>query len=311
LVLRALLLSPEFALSVLTGMTAQFAMVMIMAALPLAMVNDKGYSFDRYAVTIQCHLLGMFVPGFFTGAILDCLGIFVVLVAGLALQSAAITVGSCGESPEHFLGALVILGVAWNFLSVGSTKLLLRSPATSSSNDSAGGGSGTGAGNASGGAGASSSSPSSDAGYWEEGETTRGGGGGGGGGYRPVHSEDEKEEEKEEKKEEEDHMHTLQAVYEFLIFAANAVGSWLAGYESNREGWYAVMRCAVPLTAASVLAALALRVVRPGVVGMPRRSGAGAWAGAGAGGGGDGGSRESKTGPGVRPKGTSKDGVVG
>ena len=133
--LRSILMSPEFLVSILTGMNAQFSMVMIMTALPLAMVNDEGYSFSRYALTIQCHLLGMFCPGFFTGALLDSAGIVVVLMIGIVLQAAAVAVGSAGSSPDHFLVALVLLGIAWNFLSVGSTKLLLRAGASNFSTE--------------------------------------------------------------------------------------------------------------------------------------------------------------------------------
>jgi len=43
--------------AVVCGVAAQFAMVLLMTALPLGMVNTYEYSFGEYARTIQMHLL--------------------------------------------------------------------------------------------------------------------------------------------------------------------------------------------------------------------------------------------------------------
>ena len=245
--LRALVLSPEFLVAILTGITAQFAMVMIMAALPLAMVSEGGYSFERYALTIQCHLLGMFCPGFFTGALLDAAGIFVILVAGLALLSASVAVGSAGLSPSHFMGALVLLGIAWNFLSVGSTKLLIHVTSSPSLIGPT-----------------SSASSSSSSTYCAlRGDDVWGGDNKNGG------ADDGHRSSERQWNHYHCHKHTLQAIYEFLVFAANAVGSWLAGFESHRAGWDAVLQCTIPLTALSLISVGFLRIARPQIIGLP------------------------------------------
>jgi hypothetical protein len=43
---------------VLCGMASQWAMILIMTALPLGMVDEHDFSFSQYAYTIQGHLLG-------------------------------------------------------------------------------------------------------------------------------------------------------------------------------------------------------------------------------------------------------------
>ena len=288
--LRSILMSPEFLVSILTGMNAQFSMVMIMTALPLAMVNDEGYSFSRYALTIQCHLLGMFCPGFFTGALLDSAGIVVVLMIGIVLQAAAVAVGSAGSSPDHFLVALVLLGIAWNFLSVGSTKLLLRAGASNFSTEkhnSEAADTGDreveyqGLTMAVGGEKAPSlglgrseesrrdgnnyerllnnDTAMQDSGRVQEKRTNE-----------KVRQETEEQRISEKRKSVEQgaskHMHALQAIFEFAAFAANALGSWLAGYKSHNGGWNAVLQCAIPLTVLSVIAVVSFRFIRPSSV---------------------------------------------
>ena len=60
-------------------------------------------------------------------------------------------------------------------------------------------------------------------------------------------------------------MHALQAIFEFAAFAANALGSWLAGWKYN-GGWNAVLQCAIPLTVLSVIAVVSFRFIRPSSV---------------------------------------------
>jgi len=94
-----------------------------MAASPLAIVQC-GLSKSEAPVTIFVHVMGMFVPAFFTGRLIARFGIFYVMVTGIALLIAGVAVALMGTTEWHFRIALGLNGVGWNFLFVGATTLL-------------------------------------------------------------------------------------------------------------------------------------------------------------------------------------------
>jgi fucose permease len=59
-------------------------MSFVMAASPLAIVQC-GLSATEAPVTIFVHVMGMFVPSFFTGNLIARFGIFNVMIAGIVL----------------------------------------------------------------------------------------------------------------------------------------------------------------------------------------------------------------------------------
>jgi MFS family permease len=65
----------------------------------------------------------MFVPSFFTGALIRRLGVVPILVAGVVLNIVCVAIALAGVELAHFLAALVALGVGWNFLYIGGTTL--------------------------------------------------------------------------------------------------------------------------------------------------------------------------------------------
>jgi len=73
---------------------------------------------------IQLHVLGMFLPSFFTGSLIARLGVLRVMLAGVALLAGHVLMTLTGTAFESFAGALVMLGVGWNFLYIGGTTLL-------------------------------------------------------------------------------------------------------------------------------------------------------------------------------------------
>ena len=75
-------------------------------------------------ITIFVHVMGMFVPAFFTGHLIARFGIFNVMTAGIALLVAGVAVALMGVTEWHFRVALGLNGVGWNFLFVGATTLL-------------------------------------------------------------------------------------------------------------------------------------------------------------------------------------------
>ena len=120
-----IVVQPVFLTALACSSAGYAVMVLVMTATPLAMLAC-GFPVSSSATVIQWHVLGMFVPAFFTGSLIDRVGVLPVIVAGLALLTAEIAVAVAGVSFAHFITSLVLLGVGWNFLFIGGTTLLTR-----------------------------------------------------------------------------------------------------------------------------------------------------------------------------------------
>ena len=114
---------PVFIVAVLGAVVAYAAMVLIMNATPLSMVAC-GFSFAATAGVIQWHVVGMFAPSFITGRLIGRFGVTRIMLLGAVLMIACILVNLQGITELHFTSALLLLGVGWNFLFIGSTSLL-------------------------------------------------------------------------------------------------------------------------------------------------------------------------------------------
>lgn len=114
---------PRFLAAVLCGMSSYALMSLVMTAAPLAMVGC-GLTQDDAALGIQWHVLAMFAPSFFTGRLIARFGKDRIVIAGLALLSLCALVSITGISLAHFWGALILLGVGWNFGFMGATAML-------------------------------------------------------------------------------------------------------------------------------------------------------------------------------------------
>jgi MFS family permease len=124
--LSEIMRQPLFIVCTLTAALAYGVMNLLMAATPLAMEACQ-FSFDKTAWVLEWHVIGMFAPGFFTGALIKRIGVMWVLRMGVALNIACVIIALSGVSFEHFLSALFLLGVGWNFLFTSSTALALES----------------------------------------------------------------------------------------------------------------------------------------------------------------------------------------
>ena len=100
-------------------------MNLLMAATPIAM-GQCGLPFGDASLVLQWHVLGMFVPSFFTGALIRRLGVLAVMSLGVLLNVACVVLALSGQDVAHFLAALLLLGVGWNFLYIGGTTLFTR-----------------------------------------------------------------------------------------------------------------------------------------------------------------------------------------
>ncbi|MGD8751054.1 MAG: MFS transporter, partial [Anaerolineales bacterium] len=124
---RKVAIQPTYLLAVLTGTVGYGVMSLIMTAAPLYLHSNSGFSVDQTAFVIQSHIIAMYLPSLFTGFILERLGLVRVLISGVFGLTASVTIGLFAHQLMHYWGALVFLGIGWNFLFVGGTVLLTRS----------------------------------------------------------------------------------------------------------------------------------------------------------------------------------------
>lgn len=124
--LREILTQPALRAAIVGSATAYAAMIMAMTATPLAMLGC-GFGTVDVKPVIQWHVLGMFAPSFFTGHLVARWGASRVMQMGFVLLMSHVVVAASGQAQFHFLSALVLLGVGWNFAFVGGTALLTQS----------------------------------------------------------------------------------------------------------------------------------------------------------------------------------------
>ena len=114
---------PAYLVALFGAATGYGVMILAMTATPLAMVHHQHQLSDTTTV-IQLHVLGMFVPSFFTGSLIARFGVLPIMLAGVALLAGHVLISLTGTDFHYFAGALVLLGVGWNFLYIGGTTLL-------------------------------------------------------------------------------------------------------------------------------------------------------------------------------------------
>lgn len=121
--LAVIVAQPAFVVAVLAAAFGYGVMNLLMTATPLAM-GVCGHPYSAAATVISWHVIGMFAPSFFTGALIARFGVLQVMLAGVVLNLACVGIALAGVDVANFWGALVLLGVGWNFLYIGGTTLL-------------------------------------------------------------------------------------------------------------------------------------------------------------------------------------------
>ena len=76
---------------------------------------------------IQWHVLGMFIPSFFTGRLIDRHGAAVVALGGVAAFAASGIVATIGTGFFYFLISSCLLGIGWNFTYLAGTTQITAS----------------------------------------------------------------------------------------------------------------------------------------------------------------------------------------
>jgi MFS family permease len=120
--LREIVRQPVFIVATAGCALGYGVMNLLMAATPIAMAQHA-HPFSAAALVLEWHVLGMFVPSFFTGHLIKRFGALPVMAVGAVLNCVCIAIALAGVDLMHFLAALFALGVGWNFLFIGGTTL--------------------------------------------------------------------------------------------------------------------------------------------------------------------------------------------
>ncbi len=120
--LREIVRQPVFIVAVMGCALGYGVMNLLMAATPIAM-DQCSLPFSSAALVLEWHVVGMYLPSFFTGALIKRVGALPVMAAGLALNVVCVLIALSGVELMHFMAALITLGVGWNFLFIGGTTL--------------------------------------------------------------------------------------------------------------------------------------------------------------------------------------------
>jgi MFS family permease len=121
--LREIVAQPRFAGAVIAGMVSYGIMSFLMSASPLAIVAC-GLPHTEAHWVIFLHVMGMFVPSFFTGNLITRFGTTMVMAWGVAILGLGVALAIAGVDAWNFRLSLMLNGLGWNFLFVGATTLV-------------------------------------------------------------------------------------------------------------------------------------------------------------------------------------------
>ena len=121
--MREIASQPLYIVAVMSSAIGYSIMVILMVATPLEMTQVK-HQFSDVAFVIQWHVLGMYVPSFFTGHLINYFSAQRVILGGAVMMVISVVVNLNGVTVPHFWLALMILGIGWNFMFTGGTSLL-------------------------------------------------------------------------------------------------------------------------------------------------------------------------------------------
>ncbi|MDD1532324.1 MULTISPECIES: MFS transporter [unclassified Bradyrhizobium] len=123
--LLTIVTQPRFIAAALCGVISYPMMNLVMTSAPLAM-QMCGLSVSDSNFGIQWHIVAMYGPSFFTGALIARFGAPKIVAVGLLLEAGAAGIGLSGLTAMHFWATLVVLGVGWNFSFIGASALVLE-----------------------------------------------------------------------------------------------------------------------------------------------------------------------------------------
>lgn len=122
LIPRAKLPVNLIAAAMISGAFAYYVMnvMMIMSSLQL----KQHHSFHYASISIQLHVLAMFIPSFFVSKLIQRWGINRTIYTGFILLMLSSVIPMLGQKGIYMNVALIVLGVGWNFAYSGASTLL-------------------------------------------------------------------------------------------------------------------------------------------------------------------------------------------
>lgn len=117
---------PIYRAAVINSTTSGVVMMLLMTAAPIAAVGC-GLSVSDGTSIIQWHLVGMYGPSFFAGALIARFGLGRIMQMGNIIMFLCIVIAAASQTNLAFHAALLALGIGWNFMFVGGTTLLAQS----------------------------------------------------------------------------------------------------------------------------------------------------------------------------------------
>ena len=121
-----ILRDPNISVAILCAMVSYGLMNLVMTSTPLAVVGC-GFTQSNAADIVMVHVIGMFLPSFFTGHLINRFGVVTILSIGLGILTLSGIASIAQISLTNFFLGLFLLGVGWNFGFIGATTLLTQS----------------------------------------------------------------------------------------------------------------------------------------------------------------------------------------
>ncbi len=118
---------PKIILAILAAITSYSVMTFIMTATPISMHIIDKINLDKTSIVIQWHVISMFLPSLFTGHLIKIFGHSKIMILGIILFVISISINLFEQTFIFYLISLIFLGIAWNFLNISGTSLLVIS----------------------------------------------------------------------------------------------------------------------------------------------------------------------------------------
>ena len=128
--LHKIIFTQKFIVAVLAASSGYAAMSLLMTSTPLAMAACN-FEFIHSAQVIQWHVVGMYAPSFFTGALIKRFGTYRIMEFGAIILGVCILLNISGTALINFWIGSILLGISWNFLFIGGTALVTETYKTS------------------------------------------------------------------------------------------------------------------------------------------------------------------------------------
>ncbi|MDK8465356.1 MFS transporter [Marinobacter sp. SS13-12] len=122
--MTAILKQPVIWAAISAAAVGYAIMSFIMTATPLSMTDIASHPLEDAKRVIQLHIMAMYLPSLISGWLIRVVGIPRMMGLGLLAYLGCVVLAFSGITFHHYLSALILLGIGWNFLFVGGTTLL-------------------------------------------------------------------------------------------------------------------------------------------------------------------------------------------